>query len=413
MEIFEKNHIENLTADFFNADAIRPQPYKIYRINAQGRRFYFTWEDKTQNPEIYFSVTTFIKQTSEESMYLSRWRGTHGNQYCDEYMAEAARYGTLMHIEIGRFVRQGYFDYTAISGIVDGYFLKNNIDPNKPCILDDAPSRGANKWSNRKLYINRLKKDLLCFQQFCADCNFKPLAMELVLKGSEGYATAIDLVGYMDVEIKGFHGELHKSSGKMGLPKETIMKKRVLAIVDFKSGKHFYENHAKQLEACKRLWNENYPDMPVERLYNWSPSDFRGDEAKYKIKDQTDAVDSREFDAYVELGKVKKENQISQIHITEFNDSRIFLGKSNKGMTAVYDIISWIKKTHGPVTDYSSDMQITEAKSVVDIPFVSREESFNTAIPDSSEFEWKKVPEQPKEEKRSLFDETDLSDLPY
>lgn len=413
MEIFEKNLIENLSADFFNAEAIRPQPYKIFRVNAKGRRFYFTWEDKTKDPEIYFSVTTFIKQTSEESMYLSRWRGTHGNLYCDEFMAEAARYGTLMHIEIGRFVRQGFFDYAAIPGIVDEYFLKNNIDPNKPCILDDAPSRGSNKWSNRKLYINRLKRDLLCFQQFCSDTNFKPLAMELVLKGSEGYATAIDLVGYMDVEIKGFHGEVYKTAKNMGMPKESIMKKRVLAIVDFKSGKHFYENHAKQLEACKRLWNENYPDMPVERLYNWSPSEFKGEDAKYKLKDQTDTVDSREFDAYVELGKVKKENQISQIYISEFRDSKIYLGKSNHAMTSVYDLVSWIKKHHGPVTDYSGDMQISEAKSVIDTPIVSREESFNTEIPDSSEFKWEKVPEQPKPHTNSLFDENDLSDLPY
>lgn len=411
MEIFEKNYIETLSADFFNADAIRPQPYKIYRVNAKGRRFYFTWEDRSKDPEIYFSVTTFIKQTSEESMYLSRWRGTHGNIYCDEFMNEAAKYGTLMHIEIGRFVRQGYYDYSTLYQTVSEYMERHRIDPDRPCILDDEPSRGSSKWTNRKLYVNRLKRDLLCFQQFCLEHNFKPIAMELVLKGSDGYATAIDLVGFMEVEIKGFHGEVHKSANKLGLPKETIMKKRVLAIVDFKSGKHFYENHAKQLEACKRLWNENYPDMPVERLYNWSPSDYRGETPKYKIKDQTGTVDEREFEAYVALGKVKKENQLSEIKVTEFRNQRIYMGKSHPELVQTYDLVSWIKKWHGPESGRTgNEAEVSVADRPIDSessrPVMSREESFQTSIPEEESVTYNVTEALPDIE-------GDVDDLPF
>src|SRR5690606_1373581 len=126
-------------------------------------------------------------------------------------------------------------------------------------------------------WITEIKKDILAFAQFMIAKNVKPIAIEIVLFHPEdNYAGAIDIVCEMDEEEKGFFGETYASGARKGEPKESKRTIRVNAIVDIKSGrKGFHESHEIQLHAYKEMFQVHFPDVPIHRVYNWSPKDWR------------------------------------------------------------------------------------------------------------------------------------------
>lgn len=142
----------------------------------------------------------------------------------------------------------------------------------------------------------------------------EPLAIEVSLISQQGYAGTVDLVCDMDWEYKGFFGETYKSGEQKGKPKETKEKRRIKAIVDFKSGrKGFYEANEIQMEACRRLVVENFrfePDM----LFNFSPKEWRTTPG-YNLKDQTDSLPKGKFEHLVEIAKIEKLMDVRQICI--------------------------------------------------------------------------------------------------
>lgn len=290
------NSIEVIKPDFWDDTAEIPQPYKIFRFNSSGSRYYFTWEDKNFDPKIYQSVTSVIKHyVGSDKKHLYKWYGQKGYSFCIRYLSDAALYGTFMHIQINRYFKEKKFDLSKIIGYTEQFLVENNINPNSYSILNE---------DEEDTYINvfskRLKNDLLAFMQFCLDVNFQPIASEIVLCSKRGYAGAIDLVGFMDVDTKDFNGEYYKSGEKKGLPKETILKKRHLSIVDFKSGrKGFYKDHEWQLKFYQNMWNENFPNHKVTKLFNWSPNDWNKTPT-YKIKDQTFCIKDHVFEKFLE-----------------------------------------------------------------------------------------------------------------
>ena len=75
-------------------------------------------------------------------------------------------------------------------------------------------------------------------------------------------------------------------------------------MIDFKSGrKGFYESHVHQLYLYKDMWEENYPDIPVQSVFNWSPKDWRKSPT-YNFECQDDAYDHATDDVFSILESV-------------------------------------------------------------------------------------------------------------
>ena len=62
MEIAPGMTVEEMTALFFDASALREPPYKIYQLNGNGHRYYYRYDEQGE-PHFYPSVTTLLKQT--------------------------------------------------------------------------------------------------------------------------------------------------------------------------------------------------------------------------------------------------------------------------------------------------------------------------------------------------------------
>lgn len=278
---------EEIMALFFDKNALVEQPQRVYRLQSGGHRLYYTFDEKGV-ASFYVSVTTLIKQTTPTSPHLIKWIADMGYQEAKEYTQERADYGTFMHAEIARLLIDRKLDLDLMDERLRDYIEVNQLPVGFVSHLDE------------------LKKDLLAFAQFVIDHNVRPLAIEIVLTHKDGYAGAIDLPCLMDIEIKGFFGEVYKSGVNKDKPKETKKTIEVCAIVDFKSGrKGFYEDHEIQLEAYRRMWNEAYPDRKADKIYNWSPSDWRTSPG-YKLKDQTNSPNLQKFDSLIDIAMIEE-----------------------------------------------------------------------------------------------------------
>jgi hypothetical protein len=90
----------------------------------------------------------------------------------------------------------------------------------------------------------------------------------------------------------------------------------VLAIFDWKTSKGFYQSHEIQLEACRRLVEENFPEFEgkIERMFNVAPKGEKN--LTCDMKDQTFALKNvlledssfNEFDVYLAQYKAKYPN---------------------------------------------------------------------------------------------------------
>ena len=288
--------VEKVEAEYFNEDALQEQPEPVYRLDSNGHRYYYIF-DEYGEPRFFVSVTTLIKQTLPTSPQLIKWIADIGYEESQRYAAERAAYGTFMHAQIAELLISGTYNLDDIKSRLKMYIESEKI-----------PGDFIN-------YADSFKKDILAFAQFAKDTQMKPLAIELVLTNpNDGYAGAIDLCAEITIEEKGYFGEVYKSGENEGKPKETKRKRRVRAIIDFKSGrKGFFPEHEVQLLAYKTMWNMHFEKYPVERVYNWSPKDWRGKTPTYNFKDQTDSKNALKLPYLVELARIEDEKRDNTI----------------------------------------------------------------------------------------------------
>lgn len=283
---------EEMTAMFFAKDALIEAPEKVYRLNASGHRYYYTFREDGQ-PQFFVSVTTFIKQTMPTSPILLKWIAETGYSESQVYAQERASYGTFMHAQIAELLITGRYDLNSVKARLRDYIEKEQL-----------PSNFIN-------YAEDLKKDILAFAQFAIETNLKPIAIELVLTHPrDGYAGAMDLACEFDAEISGYFGEFYKTGANAGKERKTTKIERVRAIIDFKSGrKGFFEEHEVQLHAYKEMWNLHFPSTPIQRVFNWSPKDWRGTTPTYNLKDQTDSPNAKKLPYLVELARIEDDKR--------------------------------------------------------------------------------------------------------
>lgn len=288
--------VEQIKSEFFNDDALQEQPETVYRLDSSGHRYYYTF-DEDGEPRFYVSVTTLIKQTLPTAPSLIKWIADTGYEESQRYAAERASYGTFMHSQIAELIINRKYDLNKLRERLVQYIETEQL-----------PSDFIN-------YTDDFKKDLLAFAQFMKDVELKPLAIELVLTNPEdGYAGAIDLAAEITIEEKGFFGEVYKTGANAGQPKETKQKRRIRAIIDFKSGrKGFFPEHEVQLHAYMKMWNMHFEAYPIEKVFNWSPKDWRGKVPTYNFKDQTESKNAQKLPFLVELAKIEDEKRDNTI----------------------------------------------------------------------------------------------------
>ena len=288
--------VEEIKAEYFNEDALQEQPEPVYRLDSSGHRYYYTF-DEFGEPRFYVSVTTLIKQTLPTSPQLIKWIADMGYEESQRYAAERAAYGTFMHSQIAELLITRSYNLNALKERLKLYIESEQL-----------PSDFIN-------YVDDFKKDLLAFAQFMKDTNLKPLAIELVLTNpQDGYAGAIDLAAEITIEEKGYFGETYKTGVNAGKPKETKRQRTIRGIIDFKSGrKGFFPEHEVQLLAYKTMWNMHFKNYPVEKVFNWSPKDWRGTTPTYNFKDQTDSKNALKLPYLVELARIEDEKRDNTI----------------------------------------------------------------------------------------------------
>lgn len=274
-EIYPGMTVEELKALYFNADALQEPDYRIYQLNTDGHRYYYRFENG--EPVFYPSVTTLLRQTMPTSPFLIQWMLDNGKEGAAEKRDLAAAYGTFMHAQFERLVINRSYDFELVPTYLRDFMKQENL-----------PDKVYGEW------LVKVKKDVLAFAQFMRDCNVKPLAIEIGLVHPQyRYAGCVDMPCLMTIKGQEFP-----------------------AIIDFKSGrKGFWEEHEIQLHLYKEMWNVNFPSMPIERVFNFAPKDWRKSPT-YTLKEQTESVNAKKVPYLLGLATIeddKRENTISVV----------------------------------------------------------------------------------------------------
>ena len=269
--------VEEMRALFFNADALREPAYRVFQLNSNGHRYYYRFNEAGE-PVFYPSVTTLLKQVMPTPPALLDWMIANGKAGSVEKRDLAAAYGTFMHIQFETLIINRRYDFDGLPAVLLDYMEKNNL-----------PESVFTEW------LPKIRKDVLAFAQFVRDWNVKPLAIEIGLVHPEHhYAGCVDMPCFM-------------TDPKSG--------KTFTAIVDFKSGrKGFFEEHELQLHLYREMWNVNFPDVPVSRVFNFSPKDWRT-KPTYNLKDQTDSINAKKLPYLLALATIEDENRDNTLTI--------------------------------------------------------------------------------------------------
>lgn len=269
--------VEEIRAVYFNADALREPPYRLFQLNSDGYRYYYRF-DANGEPEFFPSVTTLLKQVMPTPPGLLDWIVANGKEGATEKRDLAAAYGTFMHGQFESLIINRRYDFDAVPAVLLDYMERNNV-----------PESYFNQW------IVKIRKDVLAFAQFVRDWNVRPLAVEI-----------------------GLVHPVHRYAGCLDLPclmTDPKTLKDFRAIVDFKSGrKGFYEEHELQLHLYMPMWNYNYPDAPVERVFNFSPKDWRT-KPTYNLKEQTDSVNAAKIPYLLQLAAIEDDKRDNTLTI--------------------------------------------------------------------------------------------------
>ena len=277
-EVFPGMTIEEIRAVYFNADALKEPPYRVFQLNSDGYRYYYRF-NADGTPEFYPSVTTLLKQVMPTPPALLDWMVANGKEGSTEKRDLAAAYGTFMHSQFETLIINRRYDFDNVPAILLAYMEREHV-----------PESLFSQW------VVKVRKDVLAFAQFVKDYNVKPLAVEIGLVHPKfRYAGCLDLPCVMTD------------------PKTA---KTFTAIVDFKSGrKGFFEEHELQLHLYKPLWDVNFPNCPIERVFNFSPKDWHGSKPTYNLKDQTDSVNAKKLPYLLALAAIEDEKRDNTLTI--------------------------------------------------------------------------------------------------
>lgn len=278
-EIFPNMSVEEIKALFFDTNALKEPPYRIYQLNTDGYRYYYRFDEKGE-PHFYPSVTTMLSAVMPTSPYLIEWMMKNGKEGAEEKRDMAAMYGTFMHSQFEEVIINRRYDFDEAPEKLRDYLDRENL-----------PDKVFNDW------LVKIRKDVLAFAQFVKDYNVRPLAVEIGLVHPKyNYAGCVDMPCIM---------------------KDPKTKEDFRAIVDFKSGrKGFYEEHELQLALYTMMWNVNFPDVKIDRFFNFSPKDWRSNPS-YNLKEQTKSKNIEKIPHLLALAAIEDEKRDNTITVVK------------------------------------------------------------------------------------------------
>src|SRR3990167_9031280 len=120
--------LEDVKTIWFDPDAIRLPSYRLGRIGFNDGRLYYRYNpDAEIQVELFNSVTTVIYQCTPMPFSLLEWYCKLGMKEAKRFSDVAAKYGTLLHIEIGNFCDQQQYDFDKTGQIVENYLSQINF----------------------------------------------------------------------------------------------------------------------------------------------------------------------------------------------------------------------------------------------------------------------------------------------
>jgi hypothetical protein len=266
---------------YLDLDIAIKQPQILYRANIHGGRYYYSFGDNGDVVK-YPSVTSILSETMPTSDYLIKWIAKHGIEKAEEIKRQKADYGTLLHIILSQFLKERRYDLSELKLQIEMFKLSNRID------------------FDTRYWEFELKKDIYAFHKFAADYQIKPIAIGIMLQSHKhGIAGEIDVVVEMSIG-SGVNGNILKKDIKDG------NLKRITVLMDWKSGKHgFYPNNEAQLHLYKLMWQENFPHIILDGLYNWAPKEWDTN-PDYYFKDQSASIEATKIFHYIDLFKISE-----------------------------------------------------------------------------------------------------------
>ncbi|QLH52781.1 MAG: hypothetical protein CH6_0099 [Candidatus Kapaibacterium sp.] len=323
--------------------------YTIYRSRVDKERFYFAMYNGSllKLP----SVTTILANTLPMEEWLVRWIAHWGYEQAIERRNQAAHYGILFSMIVADFIRSKQIDLSTIEARVATYRYANNIN---------FPT---------DFWVQRLKEDLFSLACFIHDYSFEPIAVELPLVSTKyKFAGTIDAIGWMSIG-SGVNGKKLKRDSQT---------QRVLAIIDWKTGRHgFYRSHEAQLHFYRLLVEENFPELtqtPI-KLFNWAPKEWTSEsDSKYSLKDQTQSKEAFRILNYLAIYQV--DDSIKN-HTFKVFDGVLKLNSDNSDRVKFVDYADLIRNKFSPQNSIVQENEVPEngtVKKDIQISDVSNEE---------------------------------------
>lgn len=354
---------KELVTTYFKHDSLMLRPYTMWRHSfGEGNgRMYYSFDFKPQPngyPLFFISLTTLLDNTLPTPPSLIKWMCDFpgGQAAAKAYAKQRASYGTIMHALYGRLIKHNTLSREDVKMVVFGTLPDNDSE------VEYLRSIKAPENVDRNAWVDELWRDCQSFQQFLIEYDVKPMAIEIILGSKDGYATPIDLVCEMNDTQEGFWGEVYKSNSgdnKKGDPKKSKKIVRIIGLINFKSGrKGFHESNEIQLEFERRLFEENYPNIKVDKIFNFAPVDFKTNIPTYKLKDQSDSLEREMFEPLLKIASLKlfKKTQFIKLSGGTMKFKETDPSTLNKSMP----LKEWIKLIHeeAPIEQFEPQVEL-------------------------------------------------------
>lgn len=230
---------------------------KMYRMDSSGMRFYYRF-DRSGNVRFYGSVTSVKKQVTGLARPIIDKEIEMGKKAFSDFLHERSNFGTFFHTLAAELTISDRFELERIPTLWADYIKIHNLSASVTSYWPSSIAKGLQSWV-----------------QTMQDYDIQPIGIEV-----PAYSDRFGIAGTIDVVCSMYDKKYSASTPES-------KRKRVIAIIDWKSG-NIFEDYAIQLELNKLTWAESVSFAPQpNKLFNWTWNDWR-DSPTYKLKDQTE-----------------------------------------------------------------------------------------------------------------------------